>query len=304
MTLILHIGYPKTSTTYLQNFYFNKLNLKFLGKELYSESWLNSKERLKYNQYIKKFTNDTINNKFNMPKKNTLISSESLIGNIWRDDFYKFSTLDKLLKYKKIKFIITIRRQSEIFYSLYKQYLWEGGKKEFNKFYQDSFSMKNKEFDVNCLNYNKLYYKLSKNLDKNKFIILPNEIICEDYFNYFHKTVSNFLNLKTKKIKYESSLIRTGYTTNEQYYVRISNILSNYTLNKHKTEMIENPGLFNKMFSLRSYFIKLANFEALFFKRKIKDLDKIKKKINKYYFESNKNLSKKIKIDLKRFNYY
>ena len=304
MTLILHIGYPKTSTTYLQNFYFNKLNLKFLGKELYSESWLNSKERLKYNQYIKKLTSDPINNKFNMPKKNTLISSESLIGNIWRDDFYKFSTLDKLLKYKKIKFIITIRRQSEIFYSLYKQYLWEGGKKEFNKFYQDSFSMKNKEFDVNCLNYNKLYSKLSKKLNKNKFIIIPSEMICEKHFNHFNKIISNFLNLKIKKIKYRNTLIRTGYSTNEQFYIRICNILVNYNLNNHKTSMIGETTFLGKITSLRSYFLKLAKVESFFLKREVENLNKIKKEIDKYFLKSNKNLSKKLYIDLKKFNYY
>ena len=53
MALFIHIGYPKTSTTYLQNFYFNKLKIKFLGKKLYSESWLNSKERSKYNDLMK-----------------------------------------------------------------------------------------------------------------------------------------------------------------------------------------------------------------------------------------------------------
>tara|TARA_A100001037_G_C15148009_1_gene637402 strand:+ start:3230 stop:4144 length:915 start_codon:yes stop_codon:yes gene_type:complete len=304
MSLFLHIGYPKTSTTYLQNYYFNRLNVNFLGKKLHSESWINSSERRRYNHLIKILNERNKNHTLKIPKETTLISAESLIGNIWKDDFNNFKSINKILKHKNLKFIITIRRQSEIFYSLYKQYLWEGGKKELSAFFKNSMSSKNREFNIDCLNYNNLLMKLEKNINKNNYIILPCEMISEKYFNEFNKIFSNFLNLKLKKINYKNEIIRTGYSTNEQFYVRISNKFQNCKLNNHKDVIIRKPNLFQRLKNPRNYFLKIAKLESFFFKRELKNLEDIKIKVNKYFYKSNKELSKKLPVDLSKFNYY
>ena len=63
----------------------------------------------------------------------------------------------------------------QIFYSLYKQYLWEGGKKELSAFFKNSMSSKNREFNIDCLNYN--------NLLKNKYRLNITFYFISNYYN-------------------------------------------------------------------------------------------------------------------------
>ena len=300
MSLFLHIGYPKTSTTYLQNYYFNKLDLNFLGKKE-DKKWLNSKKRLKFIKII-----DALNNNkyLTLPSKKNLISAEGLIGNIWENDFSEFNSLDESLKNRKIKVIVTIRKQSSIFYSIYKQYLWEGGKKNYIDFYKSSFSSAKNGFNINFLNYYELYKKLSKNFGRKNFIILPSEMINEKYFDNFNQILTDFLQLKKKrKIKYISKLIRTGYNSNEQFYVRICNIILNKKLNTHHDDE-RFYGVMNKILNIRSYFLKIAQIESFFFERKTYKLNEINNKIDKYFYRSNLMLSKKMNFNLGQFKYY
>ncbi len=55
---------------------------------------------------------------------------------------------------------------------------------------------------------------------------------------------------------------------------------------------------------LGNYFLKIAKLESFFFKRELKNLEDIKIKVNKYFYKSNKELSKKLPVDLSKFNYY
>ncbi len=299
MPLFLHIGYPKTSTTYLQNYFFDKLNINFLGKKN-NKVWLNSKKRLKFNEIV---NNLKKNKNFLIPDSKTLVSAEGLIGNIWIDDFYNFRALEKILKHKKTKIIITIRRQTSIFYSIYKQYLWEGGKKSYQEFFRTSFFKNKREFNINCLNYYELFKKLNKRYIKNNFIILPCEMLNKDNFKQFNKILCKFLDIKEKNLIYHEKLIRSGYNPNEQFYVRLSNKILNKKLNVHDNNL-ENYGILDKILNLRGYFLKIAKLESFFFKREVKELKKIENQIYKYFKISNMRLSKKIKLDLGQFKYY
>jgi len=300
MALFLHIGYPKTSTTYLQNYYFNKLDLNFLGKKINHKSWLNSKKRWKYNEINKVIEQEQY---LFIPKKKILISAESIIGNIWNRNFSKYNFINNLSKNKNLKIIITIRKQSNIFYSIYKQYLWEGGKKNFKNFYLDSISKKN-EFDINYLDYYKLLKMINKKFNKKNILIFPSEMISKRYFNDFDKKITKFLGIKRKKIKYLNKLIRTGYSINEQFYIRFYNKILNKKLNQHENQLIFRPTFFKKVFNLKSYLLKFAHLETVLFKRKISELNKISYEIDNLFKKSNYKLSKEIGIDLKKFNYY
>ena len=139
---------------------------------------------------------------------------------------------------------------------------------------------------------------------RKNFIILPSEMINEKYFDNFNQILTDFLQLKKKrKIKYISKLIRTGYNSNEQFYVRICNIILNKKLNTHHDDE-RFYGVMNKILNIRSYFLKIAKLESFFFKREVKELKKIENQIYKYFKISNMRLSKKIKLDLGQFKYY
>tara|TARA_R110002072_G_scaffold303018_1_gene491380 strand:+ start:27914 stop:28708 length:795 start_codon:yes stop_codon:yes gene_type:complete len=100
---IIHIGYPRTGTTYLQRFYFPEL--------------------------LKKLDDNT-----------ELFSDEGLSGNVFNDDLLKPQVLYN--RHKNSKIIITIRSQLTIIPSLYNIYLKSGGKKKYGGYVNDVITNK------------------------------------------------------------------------------------------------------------------------------------------------------------------
>ena len=140
--LLIHIGYPKTGTTFLQSEYFpfleseefkiNYIPSRFIqsGLELIMNGipFIDSKAII-LNLIEKYMEEDSLN----------IISHESLIGAI----FYK--SLNSKLIAKRLKeifphahILISIRNQVDICRSLYIQYIHEGGHRKYTDFYYAS----------------------------------------------------------------------------------------------------------------------------------------------------------------------
>jgi sulfotransferase family protein len=100
---IIHVGYPRTGTTYLQRFYFPELS--------------------------KNLDNDS-----------EIISDEGLSGNVFSDDLLKPQILHN--RYQDLRIIITVRSQLTIIPSLYNIYLKSGGKKKYGRYVNDIISNK------------------------------------------------------------------------------------------------------------------------------------------------------------------
>lgn len=121
--VILHIGLPKTGTTYLQKYVFNQLiNTKVIN------GWNNS-----ISHYVREASNS----------ENYLITDESLSGLPFSGNYglqfeKNIKTLSKIFGNAKVLF--GIRNHSQLIFSLYKQYLNEGGYFKFDHFFNDQNS--------------------------------------------------------------------------------------------------------------------------------------------------------------------
>ena len=141
--IFIHVGMPKSSSTFLQHNFFNKLEDVYFAfdDEL---TKLFSKIASKNSMLIDTSLERDIIKKFllTIGKKKIVISSEGLVGGMF-DSFKYFENISRLMKeiFPNAKIILILRRQDSIIESLYKQFLHEGNSKTFNGFFYISYGL-------------------------------------------------------------------------------------------------------------------------------------------------------------------
>ena len=120
---ILHIGYPKTGTTWYQNEFFPKV----INYEFFNPFTL----RKLFGERISKISPEVVKNKLLQGKKNLIISDETMIGGFRK---IRRNALQYRKAFNSATIIIFIRNQFELLMSAYSQYIKEGGEKRINDF--------------------------------------------------------------------------------------------------------------------------------------------------------------------------
>ncbi|NOX09282.1 MAG: sulfotransferase [Gammaproteobacteria bacterium] len=137
-SLYIHIGYPKTATTWLQRCVFPELDgVSYLHFQDERYGWLN--ELVQEHDFS--FNVDNLRDKFNnsvqgLGKDNKyVISWESLAGDVFTAGA-NAESLSRRLKdvFPEASIIITIRNQLDMVESIYRQYIHEGGSLSINDF--------------------------------------------------------------------------------------------------------------------------------------------------------------------------
>ena len=316
--LILHIGYPKTATTTLQNKLFYNLDKKvpkinYLGttkpeiSEFHNElrqtmkPWLVSGGKENENELFL-FLKKRLKNKLN------LCSEESLL-NSYQNPPYLFNP--KLLKKvlskitKNIQIIIVLRNQQEMIYSLFAH---AGGK------YSKSKYKSSDEWINYCLNEklnNKFfnYYNVVKDYQN----LFNEENVHVLFFEDLKQNSSYFLSKLAKILEQplENVLSNLGNahfwkkerSSDGSYYKNIKNT--------RKWNFLLKTSLFNKY--IKKLLIKLNLFDGLklifrtneTFKELIpKFTDQQNSRIKKHFFENNLKLSKLLEFDAKKLRKY
>lgn len=175
----IHIGLPKTGTTFLQHLIFPMLR---------------DVNYLETNTNIKNFINN-----YNL-KNQFLISSESLSGNpfsgYWFRDFK-----NNIVKVKKLfpdaSIILGVREHKSLIKSLFNQYLHEGGTKDFTRF----FNQANDEkyfFERADLSY-KLRIELIEEYFENVYCFSFEEFKVD--FESFFRKFGRFLGVRLEEIE-------------------------------------------------------------------------------------------------------
>ncbi len=286
--IIIHVGYPKTGTTWFQdNFYPYVENYKYFNREKFRDFFLSSSDNEFCNYSQKSFC-----------KNNHILCEEEIINiNNGLSVEAKAEMLKASLGNPKI--IIFIRNQFNILESKYSQYVKDGGTFTFEGLISHLFEInKIRQWD---------YYKqisLYKNIfgdnnvnvflfedfvsDKQSFITRYKEIfnfdISIEKINFSKKNES--INLKLITLMREAnkfSRTKIGFNRNtEKLYFHIPFM--------HK---FSNTGLFmlNKVLSRNKFDSKNNLSEDLY------------KKLHNYYKESNKKLISEFNLDIERYNY-
>jgi len=264
MNPIIHIGYPKTATSWFQKiFYPSVLNIDFINRNTIIEQLIQPNS-LDFNPDISK---DYFNKRF---KNNIVLCDEILIGGLdisFGNGSFIFQSGLRLKKiFPDAQIIIFIRNQIDLIASAYYQYIKSGGNLRINKylfpgsnstyFIQtfNKFSFRLFEFDI--------LTKFFKDLfgDNNVFVF-PIEHFMEDNVKFLKSFIRDFkleidltrLNYVEVNRRYRKGILKLakfinlfykGNTSNKYY---ILNIPSLYYTSLRLFEILNNYKLFGRI---------------------------------------------------------
>lgn len=312
MEIYLHIGHPKSGSTFLQYHFFNVLNVHFIGRPY-------SKEAFDIEKIIAASDNTTFKkNKAKIikffqrvlkSKQKNVISIEDLTKPTFLTQKKGHNIFKCLKRYYKIlsnfgdvKIIYVIRSHTEIISSFYEQYYLEDWKfynithdKVVNFFKYKKFS-KELSFLFNSFNYSKNFTKLQNIFGDNKVKILFYEDLKFDYV-FFKNEIINFMGLDENIIIQKQI---ANASTEKSSYLRLGTKIV-------KNIIIRNFRIFD---DIKREFndLKLKIYEIKFRKKILKnfkiDIRELNKEIRQFYKNDcmrfkNKNFINK----LKKYNY-
>jgi len=296
--MLIHIGYHKTATTWLQNIYFsNHLQIAFVGKHPDLWQWLISphsldfKEELVKAYFYPKIDESIKNGKF------PIFSSERLSGNPHSGAYDNKNIADRLFSvFPQAKILIVIREQRSAILSNYKQYIKMGGICTLQEYLFPPIDGKIPLFRLDNFKYHKLieYYVKLYGLDKVKVMI----------YEQFKSNPIEFINELANFIEINNSFT---FPTKQKLNTSLSDFA---VLLKRRINRFHGgnsffpvipmfPRLNVKLFSIVQKIDtiqRLSTFNAHFD-------DEIAGYIGDLYVDSNRSIVNLLKIDLKSYGY-
>jgi len=296
--MLIHIGYHKTATTWLQNIYFSTHpQIDFVGK--HPELWqylifpheLDFKVELAKAYFYPKIDNAIKNNKL------PLFSSERLSGNPHSGAYDNKNIADRLLSvFPQAKILIVIREQRNAILSNYKQYIQVGGICTLKEYLFPPVDGKIPLFRLDNFKYHQLieYYIKLYGLKNVKVMI----------YEQFKKNPIEFINELANFIKISHSFT---FPTEQKINTSLSDVA---VLLKRRINRVHGsnsffpvtptlPWLNTKLFSI----IKKVDNIQWFSTFNAHFDDEIAEYIGELYVESNRHLVNLLKIDLKSYGY-
>jgi len=314
--LLIHIGYHKTATTWLQKRLFISKNRVFepvskndIGHSTLTEYFIYDDEGyllspFDYNEVrIQNEVEVIKSSKNKFESKIPVISHERLSGDPHSGGFDAKKIALMLKKYfPESKILIIIREQKSFILSNYFQYLSMGGTNSLEKYLNTKYDGIRPFFTPNHIKYLPLITEYYNLYGEENVLVLPYEMF-RDKPSLFIDNFSRFLNVEisVEKDNFEVVLNKKQFHF-VIYYMRFLNIfrrcssVNNYSQfsNKHTRKVINI--IFKTMGTL------LPSQLDTLLKEKLKL--KICKWCGNRYVESNKELRKLIGIDLSKYGYY
>ena len=318
----LHIGMHKSASSFLQEKVFTAENKIFSNYKLI----VNKKERKKIQKIVINYNKKKISlkkakmilKKITKNHSKVIISHENLIG--YHFDGFKYlsdnyNSMEKL--FNKPKYLILFRNQSDFLYSLWLHRIRKGIKISFSEFvtsknFNNLGIKKPKNYATNykIYDFNKLFKQYLKILNKRAYFFnikkiknskdfnnLINLFLNETRFTFSKKKLSEKVNISRE---YELTYF---YLFNTCRYLNNLILLSLIFIYKYLLFFIKS----NKMNYKHAHYNRLSFFYFdiinFFLKKKLigknflNEIDLMKKKINKYYFNSNRAFYNKINVD-------
>jgi hypothetical protein len=230
----VHIGYHKTGTTYMQNCGFgDKSEIGLLGGNS-SENDENRKNLYLLKNQLSELDNESFDadewrekfffftNKLEDLKGKVIgISDEELSGNYitGKDDF---KIADRIYNvFGKVKIIIIIRNQLDMFDSIYRQYVHLGGNYSFKKFVR--LECQSHVNIINKLKYDRLINRYIEVFGKDNVLVIPYEKMSNK--NLFLTDIYKFIKLKDIEIPVSQNSI---HNKSHHYYTLFFDRLINF----------------------------------------------------------------------------
>jgi len=185
--LFIHIGYPKTGTTFLQNeIYPNLSEICYIQRPLIREPIA---RLLRQDEFSFDYKKTRLELEAHLRRGKNIISKEGLVGNF----FIHKAVTSKLIAdrlsilFPDAKIIITIRNQYGMIESLYKQYVHTGGTKSLREFinfngnkFEYSYTDWNLTVSPEMFNYLGLVEYYEKLFGRENILVIPFELLKKD----------------------------------------------------------------------------------------------------------------------------
>lgn len=228
MNTYIHIGYPKTATKFLQFEIFPKLDLDyfFVGKNPKGKYRIMRRIlddiRKPNNLYITPYYKEQVK-RITDKSKHTLISFESLIGDIYNPDIRDMRLIAQRLStlFPSPKILLCIREEKSMIKSLYSQYIKEGGT-------LTSWEFENIFFNRERLNYVIYISQLQGIFGKKNVCIIDFELL-ETNDKKFVETICTFMNQPIPE--FGNKKINLGYSKKQLELQRFLNSFFKTQLN-------------------------------------------------------------------------
>jgi hypothetical protein len=328
--IIIHVGMPKTATTFLQKEIFSQLeNVLYWNKHQYLHELIRN---LPFRN-IEDFDIDEVKMELesqlgDIKEEFILISHESLFGH----PFYNFSwhkenaqILNAL--FPEAHILVTIRKQDDFIESLYLHSIQVGFAQKLNRFL--NYDKNNKAFgnyaynkglnvDVHQLNYCRFISVYEDLFGKNKVDVKPFELFKEDKMNFLKSIYDNyglsefFPANKKKKVNrsysfYTAKIARFGnrFFINPQSngfgFIPQQPFRKFLLRHHHKSKIIGGLLILTKRLTFYRF---MMNLDRLIRKNKKQISPDIRKKIMDIHTTSNQELDSKYQLNLKDYKYY
>lgn len=306
---LLHIGYHKTATTWLQKSFFNSqeygFESPFIFREIIEEIVMPHDFDF-YSKGAKDFfvtkINSTCDRGF-MP----VISAERLSGHPFSGGFDSKIIADRLKEtFPNAKVLIVIREQASAILSCYNQYVKGGGVDTLSNYFLASeqyFSKRIPLFNLDHLKYDRLISYYIKLFGSDNVLVLPYEYFVQSPVEFLNRILV-FSNIdKVIDNISISNKINTSLPIVEILLYRKINLIfgSRNPINRNsliplKRERVE------KIMTFLSYVNNICpnKFNETLHN---KYMSLIKRSIGNTYFESNNKTSVLIQMNLEQFNY-
>lgn len=315
--LLIHIGYHKTATTWLQrelfisnNNVFEPLSMKDNGKSKLVSSFIKGKDGYILPWYcnnddlVKRQLLQIVKYKNLLRGSKTLVlSGEQLSGNPHSSGLDTPVIAKRLKKvFPSARILIIIREQKTFLLSNYFQYLNAGGVHNLQKYLNLEYDMKRPFFSPHHINYLPLVEMYMKLFSPKNVLVLPYELFKESPRQFINQ-IGDFVG---KKIEINESRFNVFINRKTNHYVNYHLRFLNYFL---KSNSLNDYSSFNRRFTKRTALKFLAFLYYLTPNRlNQKILENLREYIEEWvgnrYQKDNKELSKIIEMDLEEFGYY
>lgn len=252
--VLIHIGYQKTGSTWLQrklfvrgNDVFEPINERDIGASNLARYFFKDMD----NNVLSPFDSNQENIRDRLDKyldkkpipqdKIPVLSNERLAGNAHAGGFDAAHIASRLKStFPNAKVLITIREQRSFILSIYFQYLSRGGTMSLNRYLNSQYDGKRPYFSPHHIDYMPLISHYCKLFGKNNIKILPYELLEANSGKY----ISEIGDFVERKIDVDLNSLREKVNKTSNYFVNYhfrianrflwSNSLNNYSSWKNR----------------------------------------------------------------------
>jgi translation initiation factor 2 beta subunit (eIF-2beta)/eIF-5 len=315
LPVLVHVGFHKTATTFLQKAFFDNNQLGFYQYQRLQCSNLVHKKLASLGPFDK-LSSDTINELHQFAKDAAekgllgIISHERLSGYPASGGFDSKLILEHIKEiFPNAKILIIIREQISLIQSVYSQIITDGGGYSLSDFLRYSLepaTVRIPQFRLSFYEFDKYISYCHTLFGKERVLVLPYELLRENYQDFLDKIGFFALANDWENIK-SSQKLPENFVVNAKKSILIQNISRVLNSLFYKNQL-SNSALIRIKYLPK----KLKNLQQLsnaitpqFIEKNINQKMKnyIREYVGSYYCQSNVRTSKLIGINLAQYNY-